>query len=101
MGEKKNFILTNNEDVAKFFMSTPEQQQVEGAGIPEALPPTQEPAERGTWPIPGKRETKSKRVNLVMKPSVYKEVKTWAEAKGTSINEVMEYALLEFIRNHE
>lgn len=52
-------------------------------------------------PIPPKRERKSKRVSLLIRPSLYKTVKSWASERQISVNELMEYALLEFIELHK
>ncbi len=55
---------------------------------------TSEPVKRRTI----KRETKSKRVNLLVRPSVYEAVVRKAEEEGVSVNELINSIMEEIIR---
>jgi len=84
---RKSFL--NNENPALQFIST--------APSPE---PTEKPAEtpEGYKLNPLYIETKSRRLQLVVQPSLYERVKTRAKAGGLSVNEYVHQILDEATR---
>ena len=48
-----------------------------------------------------KRETKSKRLNLLIKPSVFERVEAAAKDLGISVNEFANFALLSMVEKYE
>lgn len=46
-------------------------------------------------------ETKSKRVNLLMQPSIVERMKKTAQAKGLSLNEAINEAVKEYLEREE
>lgn len=49
---------------------------------------------------PYKKETKSKRLYLLAKPSVHQKLKQYAEAHGSSFNDLVHTLMEEFIDKH-
>lgn len=45
-------------------------------------------------------ECKSKRVQILIQPSVHEQLKVKAEAAGQSVNEIINKALIEYIEKH-
>ena len=45
-------------------------------------------------------ETKSKRVQLLLQPSVVEAIKTLAKSEGLSMNEAISQAIQEYVDNH-
>lgn len=80
------------------FISTPEEAapaQAEAEPVPEASEP---PKPRKTYPRRNRRsynppETRSRRLQLLIKPSLYETVAAEAEAEGCSVNELINQIL--------
>lgn len=62
----------------------------------KATAPKGKKAPEGYKPNPEYIETKSKRVQLLVQPSVYEEVKAKAKAEGISTNEAINEALRQY-----
>lgn len=83
MATKKSFKDSLN-PAMQFISIPPEEQQ-----------PTQMSVPDGYRLNPQYIETKSKRVQLLMQPSLHSKLKAMAEAESTSINELIHNILLE------
>ena len=64
------------------------------AGKNKAAGPTASKAEAG----PAKPETKSKRLNLLLRPSIYEELKEISHENYTSINNMINEILEQYIK---
>jgi hypothetical protein len=53
----------------------------------QAAPETRAAATSGARPTPPRKEYKSRRLQLLIQPSLYEEIKNRAEAEGLSVNE--------------
>lgn len=84
---KKSFKDTN---AAALFISDPAPAP---AQTPPADPPAGAPAPQGYKVNPAFIETKSKRVQLLMQPSLYARLKAAATAQGLSVNDYIHRAL--------
>lgn len=97
MGKNKDFTTGNNP--AMSFIGKESKGKTE---VKKPAPKTEKrttgkaKAPEGYKPNPEYIETKSKRVQLLVQPSVYEEVKAKAKAKGVSINEAINEALREY-----
>lgn len=92
MAAKKTF--KNTENPALQFISTPdlnENEERESAHVESGA--VEAPSLRGFTPKLDKPETKSRRVQLLIKPSVYSAVKQIADASGLSVNEIINQIL--------
>ena len=89
-GKKKSFIGQDNP--AMQFISAPAPED-KGPGQGEELPPVQE-VPKGFKPDPRFIETKSRRVQLLMQPSLHEALKARAEAEKRSFNELV-HSILE------
>lgn len=78
---KKSFTTDNP---VMQFISQPEPE------------PIRKPTKRKT-PAPAVPETKSRRVQILVQPSVYEAVKAKAEKSGISVNEAIGIALKKYI----
>ena len=92
---KKDFKSTNP---AMSFISAESIEAVDGKPKAKKTTTTKgkkkaEKAPAGYKPNPDYVETKSKRVQLLVQPSVYEAVKAKAKAEGISINEAVNRAL--------
>ena len=85
MPQKKTFA--KNLNPALQFISTPEATEATEPRHPAAAP-------AGYKPNPLYIETKSRRLQLVMQPSLYAKVKRRADSEGESVNEII-HAILE------
>ena len=54
-----------------------------------------------TVSVKKQRETKSKRVQLLVKPSVYQSISDLADAEGISVNELINIVLERIVENRE
>ena len=77
------------------FISTPEEEPAQAEPVPEASEP---PKPRKTYPRRNRRnynppETRSRRLQLLIKPSLYETVAAEAEAEGCSVNELINQIL--------
>lgn len=89
-GKKKTFIGQDNP--AMQFISTPAPED-EGPVQGEELPPVRE-VPKGFKPDPRFIETKSRRVQLLMQPSLHEALKAKAGAEKRSFNELV-HSILE------
>lgn len=90
---KKDF--TNNP--AMSFISQETIDKVDGKQKrKKTTTPKGKKAPEGYKPNPEYIETKSKRVQLLVQPSVYEEVKAKAKAEGISTNEAINEALRQY-----
>lgn len=80
------------------FMSKETIEAVEGKQAAASTPRGTEKAPEGYKLNPLYVETKSKRVQLVLQPSLYTKVKTAADAEGISFNEYCHRLLEEATR---
>lgn len=92
MAKKKSFIDTEreNENPAFAFISEESIKAVEGEGEAEAAAlkaPTGEKPPKGYKVNPLYVETKTKRLQLVLQPSLFERVKAASNAAGLSLNE--------------
>lgn len=89
MAKKKSFI----DNPALQFISTAGEEEAKADGLDPTTPqPTTPPKPAGKPPAGYKRnplyvETKSRRLQLVLQPSLYDRVKAGAVAAGLSVNE--------------
>ena len=79
------------------FISQESVEAVDGADDPAPAPARRGKAPAGYKANPEYTETKSKRVQLLVQPSVYEAVKTRAQAEGISVNEAVNNALKEYV----
>lgn len=94
--QKKSF---KTENPALQFLST-ESEETENQGNQELAPSRAEletQAPEGHKINPAYIETKSKRIQSLIQPSVYEAIKALAKEKGTSVNELVNEALREYI----
>lgn len=90
MAKRKSFL----DNPALQFISAQTQAETEApATAPEApvesAPPADVPMKRNPLYV----ETKSKRVQLLLQPSLYRRLKTQAEARDISVNELIHTTL--------
>lgn len=90
---KRNFTKTNP---ALAFISKQEDPVAEDQDLGEK-PGTPAKAPEGYKLNPLYIETKSKRVNLLMQPSIVDRLKKLAQVKGTSVNEAINEAVKEYL----
>ena len=88
------FISTAHEDAEDFALTQPTKEELEAKLSPE-------PLNKVSKGVPMKKnpeyvETKSKRVQMLMQPSLYNSIKEEAEKEGISVNEMMHTIL----KNH-
>ena len=88
------FISTAHEDAEDFALTQPTKEELEAKLDPE-------PLNKVSNGVPMKKnpefiETKSKRVQMLMQPSLYDAVKKEAKDKNISVNEMMH----EILKNH-
>ena len=92
MAKSKSFKSGDN-PAMNYFISKESIEAVDGK-TEEATPTTgTRKAPAGYKPNPEYIETKSKRVQLLVQPSVYEAVKAKAKAEGISTNEAINEAL--------
>lgn len=101
------FISTAHEDAEDFALTQPTKEALEEKHEVEAAPAkpktkrNPKPNSKGVKAVPMKTnyavvETKSKRVQMLMQPSLYNSIKERAEKEGVSVNEMMH----EILKNH-
>lgn len=90
---KKNFKQYNP---AEAFITMPEEQPVKPAPI-EAEPIENVQPPKGYKRNPAFIETKSKRVQLLLQPSTVEKLKATAKAKGLSMNEAANEAIIQYL----
>lgn len=95
MAKSKSFKSDTNP--AMSFISQESIDKVDGTEEGATTPTGgKKKAPEGYKPNPEFIETKSKRVQLLVQPSVYEAVKAKAKAKGISTNEAINEALREY-----
>lgn len=96
---KKDFSGRNNPAIApalQFITTTTEatEREAEVVAVPaSAATPTRSPA-----PQRQKKEVKSKRLNLLLRPSVYESLKKIAWVRQKSLNDLINEALTQYTR---
>lgn len=96
MAAKKTF--KNAENPALQFISTPDVEAEERESTPIESGAVEVPSLRGFTLKLEKPEIKSRRVQLLIKPSVYSAVKRIADTAGLSVNEIVNQILEEATR---
>ena len=95
MAKKKDFTQSNP---ALAFMST----EVQADAKKEAKHTKRtEPAPEGYKVNPLYIETKSKRLNLLIQPSLYAQIKEAAARAGLSVNETITEAIRDYLESEE
>ena len=92
MAKKKDFTA----NPAMSFISQESIDKVDGKPAPKPRGKKKE-APAGYKPNPEYIETKSKRVQILIQPSVHEAVKAKAKAEGISTNEAINEALREYV----
>lgn len=98
---KKDF---KGDNPALAFITVPEEEPT--APAPTGTAPTLPTVEQAGKPPKGYKldpryiETKSKRVQLLMQPSIADAAKKYATAQGLSMNELVALALKEYLEKH-
>ena len=82
------------------FMTQPEEEEVNTTPQKPITPPTGKPPE-GYKLNPLYVETKKRRLQLVLKPSLYEKVKSGASKQGLSVNEYVHRILEEATKAEE
>ncbi len=95
MAKSKSFKSGDNP--AMNFISKETIEAVDGKTAEATTPTGRAKAPEGYKPNPEYIETKSKRVQLLVQPSVYEAVKAKAKKLGVSTNEAINEALLEYV----
>lgn len=95
---KKDF---KGDNPALAFITVPEEEPTATAptGAAPELPTTGKPP-KGYKVNPLYVETKSRRVQLLMQPSIADRAKSYAAAQGLSMNELVTIALKEYLEKH-
>lgn len=75
------------------FISSTEPEETETRQEPELPPEAAQKPPKGYKLNPLYVETKSRRLQLVLQPSLYERVKTRAKAEGLSVNEYVSQVL--------
>ena len=91
--KKKGFTSANP---ALDFISRESIEKVDGPTEPKEEPVKRATAPEGYKPGPEYVETKSRRVQILIQPSVHEAVKAKARAEGISTNEAINQALREY-----
>ena len=89
--KKKSFLATastrEDNNPAMAFISEESIEAVDGKGEDTLKAPTGEKPPKGYKVNPLYVETKSKRLQLVVQPSLYERIKAASDAEGLSVNE--------------
>lgn len=93
---KSSKSFKSDTNPAMSFISQESIDKVDGKQEGATTPTGSKKAPEGYKPNPEFIETKSKRVQLLVQPSVYEAVKAKAKAKGISTNEAINEALREY-----
>lgn len=91
---KKDFKTTNP---AMSFISQESIDKVDGKPEKPITVKSRSKAPAGYKPNPEFIETKSKRVQILIQPSIHEAIKARAQAEGISVNEAINTALIEYI----
>jgi hypothetical protein len=81
---------------ALWFISDAPQNSADTGTV---VQPKKTKNERGTVTKPLYAETRSKRVNMLMQPSLYEKLRDMAKNCGVSTNDLMNQALEKFLEN--
>ena len=99
MASKKSFTQNNP---ALAFMSAEVQEEAVKEETPQGATPSEiKPAPEGYKVNPLYIETKSKRLNLLIQPSLLERVKAVADKAGLSVNETITVAIRQFLEKTE
>lgn len=90
---KKSFI--NKDNPVMSFISQPSIEAVDGKTTDNIIPTGASKAPAGYKPNPEFIETKSKRVQILVQPSLHKEAKAVADKLGISLNDFINRAIQE------
>lgn len=93
---KSSKSFKSDTNPAMSFISQESIDKVDGKKEGATAPTGGKNAPEGYKPNPEYIETKSKRVQLLVQPSVYEAVKAKAKANGISTNEAINEALREY-----
>ena len=99
MSGKKNFSLDYNTDPIMQFITPPQDtEEPDPQDTPEKKPrakktPTQKAPSKWSRDPSIEREKRTKRVQIVLPPSLYDAAKDLAEKQGESLNEIIIRAL--------
>lgn len=93
---KSSKSFKSDTNPAMSFISQESIDKVDGKQEGATTPTGGKKAPEGYKPNPEFIETKSKRVQLLVQPSVYEAVKAKAKANGISTNEAINEALREY-----
>lgn len=94
MAKRKDFTTANP---AMSFISPESIEAVDGKPATSSKGKKRKKAPEGYKPNPEYIETKSKRVQILVQPSVHEAVKAKARAEGISTNEAINEALREYV----
>lgn len=105
---KKNFTDQLNQAQAEWFISPETKAKVDGTHTPEPAPEAQENGQTCLDPRENAliydqktdHETKSKRVQLLLKPSIFEALKERAVNEHTSVNDLINTLLLNSLKEH-
>lgn len=95
MAKKKSFKMENNP--AMDFISEESIEAIDGKQAETSTPTGGIKAPEGYKPNPAFIEKKSRRVQILVQPSVYEEVKAKAAELGISTNEAINEALRKYV----
>ena len=96
MGAKKTF--KNVDNPALRFISAAEETEERDIIPEQPAPATSAASLKGFTPKTEKAETKSRRLQLLIKPSVYDRVKQIAEQSDLSVNDLINQILEEVVK---
>ena len=96
MGAKKTF--KNVDNPALRFISAAEETEERDIIPAQQAPATSAASLKGFTPKTEKVETKSRRLQLLIKPSVYDRVKQIAEQSDLSVNDLINQILEEVVK---
>lgn len=96
---KKDF---KGDNPALAFITIPEEEPTAPTGTAPELPASDQAGKppKGYKVNPLYVETKSRRVQLLMQPSIVDAAKQYATAQGLSMNELVALALKEYLEKH-
>ena len=97
MATKKKNSFTGNNPAMMFISAEPEPEARQQDTTPDHIAPAPE----GYKINPIYIETKSKRVNLLLQPSLAERLRAAAAEDGTSVNEMAAEAIRQYLKNRK